>query len=195
MVTRPAARTKGRTMVIPMTPPFAAMRRMASSVLQRALPGTSARQLEGVTRTGFRDASKMRRVLLANQDTDLAESFGLLEIGESFDALELVRVRRQERVPPQDVSQRLRVDVPLGVADGRVEHRDSRIPQAEIIGLPETGRAGLPRRQLPVVQSQQPQHVDDRAAANQVHGANRVLRCTLGKKGESAAVQHRRTYG
>jgi hypothetical protein len=35
-----------RTMVTSITPPLAAMRRIASSVLQRALFGTRARQLE-----------------------------------------------------------------------------------------------------------------------------------------------------
>src|ERR1039457_5548389 len=67
MVTRGADRTNVRTMVIPMTPPLAAMRVMASSVLQRALPGTSARQLECVTRTGFRDASMAFMVVRSPQ--------------------------------------------------------------------------------------------------------------------------------
>ena len=44
-------------MVIPMTPPVAAICLIASSVLQRAQLGTSARQLECVMNTGFRDAS------------------------------------------------------------------------------------------------------------------------------------------
>ena len=56
MVAGPPARTKPRTMVMPITPPFAAIARMASSVLQRAA-GTSARQLECVTSTGRRDAT------------------------------------------------------------------------------------------------------------------------------------------
>jgi hypothetical protein len=49
------------------------------------------------------DGSKMRGVLLANQDADLAESLCLFEIGDSLDALELLPVRRDERVPPGNV--------------------------------------------------------------------------------------------
>src|SRR5579871_682589 len=56
MVTEPPEPTKNRTMVTPSTPPFAASLRMASSVRQRALPGTSARQFAWVIRTGLEDA-------------------------------------------------------------------------------------------------------------------------------------------
>src|ERR1035438_8003242 len=105
------------------------------------------------------DGPKMRGVLLANQDADLAERFRLFEVGDFFYALELL-VRRDECVPPGNVSQRLRVDVPRGVPDGGVEHRNSRISQPDKIGLPELPWIGFPDRQFPVVQSQQAQHVD-----------------------------------
>ena len=54
MVTEVPVPTNRRSMVTPMTPPLAASLRIASSVLQRALRGTSARQFEWVTSDGFR---------------------------------------------------------------------------------------------------------------------------------------------
>src|ERR1017187_5696900 len=87
------------------------------------------------------DGPKMRGVLLANQDADLAERFRLFEVGDFFYALELLPVRRDECVPPGNVSQRLRVDVPRGVPDGGVEHRNSRISQPDKIGF--SGRRPL----------------------------------------------------
>ena len=53
--------------VTPITPPLAASLRMAASVLQRALPGTRARQFECVTSTGFADASITSSVVRSPQ--------------------------------------------------------------------------------------------------------------------------------
>ena len=51
------------------------------------------------------DGSKMRRVLLANQNADLTEHFRMFEIGDIPYALEPLFVRRDERVPPKNVPQ------------------------------------------------------------------------------------------
>ena len=67
MVTRGPVPTNRRSMVMPMTPPLAASLRIAASVLQRALRGTSARQFEWVTRTGFAEASITSSVVRSPQ--------------------------------------------------------------------------------------------------------------------------------
>lgn len=55
--------TNWRTVVIPMTPPDAAIVRMAASVLVRGCPPASARQLECVNSTGLRDSSQASSVV------------------------------------------------------------------------------------------------------------------------------------
>ena len=52
---------------MPITPPFAAILRMASSVLQRGCPGTSARQFECVIRAGRLVASNASSVVRSPQ--------------------------------------------------------------------------------------------------------------------------------
>lgn len=57
--------TKLRTAVTLITPPFAAMARIASSVLQRGWPGARARQLEWVISTGFVASANARSLYTA----------------------------------------------------------------------------------------------------------------------------------
>ena len=102
---------------------------------------------------------------------------------------------RDQSVPANYIPQRLCVDVSGEVSHGGMEHRNSRIYKAMKIGLLEAARIGLPSRHFPVVQCQQAEHVDYRGAPHQIDGAYGILRCALGKEGESSAVDHRRAKG
>ena len=73
---------------------------------------------------------KMRGVLLADQNADFAERLCPFELGRVLDPLELLAMRGDERIPPDDVLQRLGIDVAIRIPDSRVENGDSRISQA-----------------------------------------------------------------
>src|SRR5712692_4406250 len=85
------------------------------------------------------------------------------------------------------------MDVTRGVPYRGMENRDSGIHQLLKVRILKAVRRELPSPQLLEVQCQQAQHVDHSRAANQVHRESRVLDLALGKKTQTAAVDHRRT--
>src|SRR5277367_4664045 len=110
----------------------------------------------------------MPRVLLTDDDTKPACGLGAFQISRAIDSQEFAAVRRDEFIPPRDIAQRTCMDIALREADCGMEDGYSRSAQLLKIGRGKTRRLRLPRRQLGVVEGQQPEHVDDSRTLHQV---------------------------
>src|SRR5579862_8838352 len=118
----------------------------------------------------------MTGVLLADDDSNLALGFGALYVRRAIHAQKLVAVSADERVPPTHVPQRGRIDVPVDEPEGLVKYRGAGILEFLEIGGVEGSRVRLPRQDLLVVERQQPEHVDNGRAADQIQRSRGVLK-------------------
>src|SRR5579863_6573676 len=138
----------------------------------------------------------MRRVLLADDDSNLALGFGALHVRRTVHAQKLVAMSADERVPPAHVPQRGRIYVAVHEPEGLVKYRGAGILELLKVGVVEGSRVRLPGQDLLVVERQQPEHVDDGRAADQIQRPRGVLE--LGRrreKTEPPPVDKRRTEG
>ena len=134
-------------------------------------------------------------VLQADEDAELSRLFGLAEIGYGVDALELVGVGLDERIPAVDVANRLGIDVAGEEADGGVEDCRAGILEALEIGGEEAGGFVCPGGELAVVEGEQAQHVDDGDALDEVERAGGIGSLARSVEGELAAIDHGCGYG
>ena len=135
----------------------------------------------------------MLGVLLADYDADFALRLRAFDVFRAIDAHKLVAVGVDECVPSLDVAARGRVNIPIEKPVGLMKHRGPGVPQFPEIGLLKGSGVRLPRQHFSVVQRQQPQHVDNRGAAHQIHSQRGILRLSrISEKAETAPVNERR---
>ena len=117
----------------------------------------------------------MLRILLADDDAEFAFGFRASEVLHRVDAEELIRMAGNKQIPSRDVSQGVLVYVAFNEANSGVKDADAGILEAlKIAGL-KALRIGFPDSELPIVERQQAQHVDDGGLVNQIHRPRRVL--------------------